>query len=246
MPAWLAPAISAAASVIGGFGQSSSARAEAERNRRFQERMSSTAAQRSVEDYRAAGLNPALAYDRPASSPGGSQAQVEDVVGKGVSAALAAKQLQAQLKLTEAQTRKVDAEAALVNTDVGVRTTTTGDEPTWHAEQIAKRIATLRDLAHQGALQPHDERLRALAVLMARAQLAGADFKAETFGDVDAVRDFIKTGLSSAGDAAAAFKAWMGAGQSTATGENMRLKARIFRPGGPKDRFGILKSWRDQ
>lgn len=245
MPAWLAPALAAGASVVGGLVGNSSAKREAERNRQFQERMSSTAAQRSVRDYLAAGLNPALAYDRPASSPGGSQAPLEDVVGKGVSSALAAKQLQAQLALTKAQTAKVDAETGMINTDLSVRTVTQDDEPTWRQEQLAKRVAQLRDLAHQGALQPHDERLRALAVMMQKAMLEGAEFKAETFGDVDSVRDFIRAGLSSAGDAAKAFKAWLGAGGSIAEGENMRLKARVFRPGGPKDRFSIFKKGRD-
>lgn len=245
LPAWLGPAISAGASVVGGLFQNSSAKREAERNRQFQERMSSTAAQRAVKDYSAAGLNPALAYDRPASAPGGSQAQVEDVVGKGVSSALAAKQLQAQIELTRAQASKVNAEKAMIDTDLSVRTMTQDDEPTWRAEQIARRVATLRDLAHQGALQPHDERLRALAVMMQRAMLEGAEFRAETFGDVDAVRDFIRSGVSSAGDAAKAFEAWMRAGGSVARGEQMRTKARIFRPGGPKDRFGIFKKGRD-
>lgn len=215
---WAAPAIAAGVSAVGGLFSNSSAKREAERNRRFQERMSSTAAQRSVADFQAAGLNPALAYDRPASSPGGSQAQLEDVVGKGVSSALAAKQIQGQLALTAAQTAKVHSEKALIDTDVSLRTMTQDKEPTWRDEQIAKRIAALRDLAHSGRLQPHDERLRALAVLMSEAGLAGQQFRAETYGDVDAVRDFIRTGLSSAGDAAKAFNAWMSAGGSIMRG----------------------------
>ncbi|AXH75957.1 MAG: DNA pilot protein [Microviridae sp.] len=73
--------------------------------------MSSTAAQRSQADYRAAGLNPALAYDRPASSPGGSVAPVEDVVGKGVSSGMAARAQMAQLRLLHEQTRAASGQA---------------------------------------------------------------------------------------------------------------------------------------
>lgn len=218
MPAWLWPAISAATSAVGGvLGNRSSAK-EAQRNRQFQERMSSTAAQRGVKDYTAAGLNPALAYERPASSPGGSMASQDDPIAGAVSSAMAAKQLQANVELTKAQTEKVHAEKAMIDTDLNVRTVTQDNEPTWREAQIQERIARLRDLAHTGRLQPHDERLRALAVAMQKALLAGTEFRAETFGDIDAVRDFVRKGLSSAGDAAEAFRAWMNAGGSRMSG----------------------------
>lgn len=57
---WAIPAAVAGAGIIGGMINNASSSEQAHRNREFQQRMSSTAHQREVEDLRKAGINPML------------------------------------------------------------------------------------------------------------------------------------------------------------------------------------------
>ena len=122
---WALPAAIAGSAIAGGAMSSASQAAANEtnikiaaQNRRFQERMSSTAYQRAVADMRAAGLNPAMAYQQGgASSPAGSTTTVEPTLGKLGSAvssaggvAMEAAARRANIAQINAQTEKTSAE----------------------------------------------------------------------------------------------------------------------------------------
>jgi len=105
---WLVPSVLSAG---GQIAQNASARREAQRQMDFQKMMSDTAVQRGQADIRAAGLNPVLAYGYQAGVTGGSKADVGNVLGAGVSSALAAKANQAQVALLQEQMRRASYEA---------------------------------------------------------------------------------------------------------------------------------------
>lgn len=96
---------------------------QADKQMAFQERMSSTAAQRSRADFEAAGLNPALAYGNTASSGGGAAATIGDVGNTGIASAQAARRTNqeltigrqladAELRLKQAQVEGIKASGA--------------------------------------------------------------------------------------------------------------------------------------
>jgi len=117
----LGPIISAGGELLGGAMQQNSSQSFAREQMGFQERMSGTAHQRSMEDMRKAGLNPILAFNQGgASSPsgssasgqssGGSRAEVRNKYSGAVSSALQSMSINAQAAQAKAMTEILKAE----------------------------------------------------------------------------------------------------------------------------------------
>jgi hypothetical protein len=116
------------------------ARRESRRNRAFQERMSNTSYQRTMDDLRKAGLNPLLAYQQGgASTPGGSQANMvsPDVAGgieKGVSSAKEMQLLGAEIKKLKSEA-DLNSAAKLNQLSQGQLNTTAKDKMYWDSKR---------------------------------------------------------------------------------------------------------------
>ncbi len=88
-------------------------RDQARINRRFQERMSSTAIQRRMADMRAGGINPVLAARFDASTPPGAMAQMKNVGGAAVEGYTSAKAIQNQTAMTAQQIAESESRIGL-------------------------------------------------------------------------------------------------------------------------------------
>jgi len=165
---------------------------EAQKNRDFQERMSSTEKQRGVADAIAAGLNPMMAAGG-ASSPSGDRGQVEDL-SKGITNAMAIKRFETETALLQEQALNVAAD-------------TTGKNLAWQHAQIMNPL--LQEL--QGLTLAERRNLFAPAVAQAWASIEGTSSASEAARARAALDRFAKEGAMNAADVEkliAEFPAW--------------------------------------
>lgn len=148
---------------------------QAQKQMDFQERMSSTAATRSVADYKAAGLNPALAYDRSASSPGGAMATMGNPTQAGLSTARDTASALAQLHMQRDLNK---AQVANLNAQSGAAWAANAKDSTTAGMIEEQKLMLQQQRVHAMIAQPADQRRRVADAVFAELQNPGAQNRA--------------------------------------------------------------------
>jgi hypothetical protein len=168
----------------GGKSQQKKQIASAREQMAFQERMSSTAYQRTMKDMRAAGLNPILASKLGgASTPSGAQAKIPDPTEKGLTQAFAARRLSADIQVlqTQAAKNKADAERSLAAASLDEQKLVTETQESIIREIGVTKAKYDKDIAWSNAkMKWVDERMKYIEEKIQKSHKTRAEWEAKS------------------------------------------------------------------